>query len=1234
MKLRVGFVVVGFLSLVLSLAAQTAGSNSAASQVPPLIQFSNVATDEGGNTLSGVVSITFSLYNGQQGGAPLWTETQNDIQLDATGHYSVQLGITKPNGMPTTLFTTGEARWLGVQIAQQPEQPRVLLLSVPYALKAGDAATIGGLPPSAFVLAASPNGTAPAATVVAADSVTAQSVSSATSPDVTTSGGAVGTIPFFSTSTDIENSVIKQTGTGHSTKVTISDTIAQFGDAYAFGAESPGQSAALTFFPLSSPPFLHMCCNDKPVFLNVFVGGAGNLTNHRTDNSVGVGYQALAKVGTASGSGAIRGNTAVGYQSLASTTNGTENTALGWLAGQSPTSSNANTTGSQNTFLGVYSGPGTTTQLTNATAVGAYATVSAPNALVLGSIAGINTATSNVSVGIGTAAPIATLDVEAPTGFYPTVNFGSMSNPATFTVNGTFSVGGPSGMSVASNGIITFAPGQAFGSGGGGGTISGVTAGTALTGGGTSGNVTLNVDITKVPLLANSSNAFGGNVSALSFSGTTVTASGPVSGSSFQIGSSLFDYGAIANNWNAFLGFAGNGNAMAGQFNTAGGYQALFKNTGGNNNTAFGNSALYSDQGTLNTSTFSCTGCSNTAAGSSALYYNTTGNGNAAIGEGSLFYNTTGNNNTALGSNAGPDLTTPALNNATAIGAFADVTQSNSLVLGSINGTNYCAPPLCGDTLVGIGTTAPTNLLTVVGDMTATADTPVAITSPSTLGTWLALGNTSPAISGGSPAGGTWNIISTGNANSEVGGNLVITNLPPSGGPYNTVVMHSNLSVDGTIACGSGCSLTSTGNLTETVPGNSLEKVTLNATETVGGNATENVGGSLSEMVGSLSEQVTGSLTETVGSNLLEQVAGSLAESVGLNLSENVGGSLTETAQAGISINGLSIANNGIVTFASGQTFPGGEQGPQGPAGPPGPPGPVAGAMRAALLRWYSQNYPLNAGMAYPAAAAFDGTNIWVADGMTTSTVTELSASTGAVENTVTVGSNPQGLAFDGTNIWVANNGSNTVTKLLASTGASEGTYTVGSNPQAVAFDGTNIWVANSGSGTVTELLASTGALEGTYTVGSSPYALAFDGISIWVANSGSNSVTKIPISNPTGLATYTPTGVSTPKALAFDGTNMWVANYGSASVTKVSSSGSAVTSYSIASDPDALAFDGSNMWVGCNTGASGNVSKLLDSGAVVSTYTVSGGAVGLAFDGANIWVVINGQTYVTMIPD
>ena len=218
MKLRVGCVVVGFLSLVLSLAAQTAGSSPASAQVPPLIQFSNVATDEGGNSLSGVLSITFSLYNVQQGGEPLWAETQN-VQLDATGHYSVQLGITKPAGVPTALFTSGQAHWLGIQIADQAAQSRVLLLSVPYALKAGDAETIGGLPPSAFVLAATPN------RALTADSEDTNSASAPPPPsDVTTSGGTAYYLPVFNGASTIIDSVLYQSGTGSTARIGINTT--------------------------------------------------------------------------------------------------------------------------------------------------------------------------------------------------------------------------------------------------------------------------------------------------------------------------------------------------------------------------------------------------------------------------------------------------------------------------------------------------------------------------------------------------------------------------------------------------------------------------------------------------------------------------------------------------------------------------------------------------------------------------------------------------------------------------------------------------------------------------------------------------------------------------------------------------------------------------------------------------------------------------------------------------
>jgi hypothetical protein len=51
------------------------------------------------------------------------------------------------------IFSSGEARWLKFEPAGSRPQARVLLASVPYTMKAADAATLGGLPASALVLA-------------------------------------------------------------------------------------------------------------------------------------------------------------------------------------------------------------------------------------------------------------------------------------------------------------------------------------------------------------------------------------------------------------------------------------------------------------------------------------------------------------------------------------------------------------------------------------------------------------------------------------------------------------------------------------------------------------------------------------------------------------------------------------------------------------------------------------------------------------------------------------------------------------------------------------------------------------------------------------------------------------------------------------------------------------------------------------------------------------------------
>jgi hypothetical protein len=118
--------------------------------VPRLVRFSGVLKDAAGKPTHGVEDVTFSLYAIESGGEPLWFETQT-VEADALGRYAVLLGAMHADGLPMDLFASGEARWLGVSVGKLPEQARVLLVAVPYALKAADADTLGGKPATAFV---------------------------------------------------------------------------------------------------------------------------------------------------------------------------------------------------------------------------------------------------------------------------------------------------------------------------------------------------------------------------------------------------------------------------------------------------------------------------------------------------------------------------------------------------------------------------------------------------------------------------------------------------------------------------------------------------------------------------------------------------------------------------------------------------------------------------------------------------------------------------------------------------------------------------------------------------------------------------------------------------------------------------------------------------------------------------------------------------------------------------
>lgn len=170
-------------------------------------------------------------------------------------------------------------------------------------------------------------------------------------------------------------------------------------------------------------------------------------------------------------------------------------------------------------------------------------------------------------------------------------------------------------------------------------------------------------------------------------------------------------FALVTNNWgtaNTADGSMTLTSNTTGGYNTATGYSALYSNTTGQSNTATGlNTLYYNVSGSSNTASgaaalYSNTADDNTAYGDAALEANTTGFGNTGVGAGALAGNTTGSYLTCIG--FGCTSQADSLSNATAIGAFATVGESNALVLG---GTGDHAVK------VGIGTATTSAILTI-----------------------------------------------------------------------------------------------------------------------------------------------------------------------------------------------------------------------------------------------------------------------------------------------------------------------------------------------------------------------------------------------------------------------------------------------------------------------------------------------------------------------------------------
>jgi hypothetical protein len=148
--MRRGTIAKTWLGLIVACALILAGFSPVRAAVPAQVSFQGYLTDGAGVPVpDGDYSMQFYLFDAATGGSQLWNPNAGEAQTVtvAGGIYQVQLGAVQP--LDSSVFDGGVA-WLEVVIDGETLSPRQPITAAAYALKAGDADTVGGQPATAF----------------------------------------------------------------------------------------------------------------------------------------------------------------------------------------------------------------------------------------------------------------------------------------------------------------------------------------------------------------------------------------------------------------------------------------------------------------------------------------------------------------------------------------------------------------------------------------------------------------------------------------------------------------------------------------------------------------------------------------------------------------------------------------------------------------------------------------------------------------------------------------------------------------------------------------------------------------------------------------------------------------------------------------------------------------------------------------------------------------------------